>query len=118
MFKCQTFEDSSFGSFLANACGLASLQAIPSLNDRLSNAEILQTCVAQFFCRFPLFTFRLPGPKPQWGVSAHQKSPGAIGHKLWEFPIFSLTKHWTSGDSTRRDGKGGTKTFPAGARCS
>lgn len=41
-------------------------------------------CLAAFWlmlaallhCRFPLFTFRWPGPKPQWRVSVHQKCAG------------------------------------------
>ena len=40
------------------------------------------------FCRFPLFTFRWPGPKPQWRVSVHQKCAGATWRNSWKFASF------------------------------
>lgn len=64
MFECQTLEDSSFGSFLANACGLASLQAALLLNYHVSDFETyMKTCVAQKLWQVSAVHFSLAGAK-------------------------------------------------------
>jgi hypothetical protein len=120
MFECQTFEDSLFGSFLANACGLASLQATPFFEVpflRCWNFHENMCCTITF-AGFRCSLFAGPGQSHNGVFLCIRSAQAQHGATHWKFAsFFSLTKHWTPGDSTRLDGRGDTKRFPAGARC-